>query len=157
VCCQRVNDEPDLFVEAAADEASLIQAKLPPAFGIGRADHLSFCVNRWVYRANKFRELVEPFDIAKYYRLELDRDWGHYLHGGNRPHIYTRLENMWRQFCRCWNPPPATFRSSVAWAEAMLGVRTAPERAAAAAGSAVQRLPLPVLPAGMLPLVHRAL
>ena len=109
-----------------------------------------------MYRINSFRELVEPFDIANCYRLELDRSSGHYLHGGNRVHAYVRLESMWRQHCAGCTPPPATFRSSVAWAEAMLGVLDAPE-ATPVAGSAVRRLVTPALPRGALPLVHRPL
>jgi Enhanced disease susceptibility 1 protein EP domain len=107
-------------------------------------------------RANNFRELVEPFDIANYYRLELDRRSGHYLSGNNRVETYVRLEGMWRQHCVHRSPPLTTFISSVVWAEAMEGVRDAPEPAAAP-GTPVQPLPPPLLPPGTLPLQHRAL
>ena len=110
-----------------------------------------------MYRANNFRELVEPFDIANYYRLELDRYSGDYLHDNNRVEIYRRLEDMWRQHCLGQIPRPATFKSSVVWAEAMLSVRPAAAVAAAVAGAPVRRLDPPVLPPGTLPLVHRAL
>lgn len=135
----------------------LHQGKLPPAFGVARAGHISFGSSRWAYRANNFRELVEPFDIANYYRLELDLSSGDYLHNNNRVEMYQRLEDMWRQHCQCQNPPPTTYKSSVAWAEAMLSVRPAAAAAAAVAGASVRRLPPPVLPPGTLPLVHRAL
>lgn len=147
-----------------------VQGMLPPAFGVAQPPvhspasgaaqpgRIEFGVRggRWLYRANNFRELVEPFDIANYYRLEMDRSSGHYVRDNNRVEIYGRLEDMWRQHCKTWKLPPITYKSSVAWAEAMLSVRAAPE-AAAAAGTPVTRLPPPVLPAGTLPLVHRAL
>jgi Enhanced disease susceptibility 1 protein EP domain len=129
---------------------------LPPAFCAARPDHIEFGDSRWFERANNFRELVEPFDIANYYRLELDRRSGHYLSDDNRVDTYIRLEDMWRQHHRARTPPPATFVSSVVWAEAMINVRDAPE-APAAPGTPVQPLPPPVLPPGTLPLEHRAL
>ena len=132
----------------------LPQDKLPKKFK-ATPDRISFGSSTWVNRANNFRELTEPFDIANYYRLELDRESGHYLHGG-RGATYVKLENMWRQHCRARKPPSATYKSSVAWAEAMERVRGAPE-VGAADGSAVARLPPPVLPPGTLLLVRRAL
>ena len=138
----------------------LQQDRLPCTFGAARAGHISFGSSRWVYRANNFRELVEPFDIANYYRLELDRASGHYLEFNNRVEVYRRIEEMWRQHCRSQRPLLATYRSSVAWAEAMAvnpQRRAAQAAAAPAAGSSVRRLPPPVLPADSLPLVHRAL
>jgi Enhanced disease susceptibility 1 protein EP domain len=132
------------------------QGKLPPAFGEASNDHIRFANDDWLYRANNFREVAEPFDIANYYRLELDRASGHYLEG-NRPSTYDKLERMWRQDCERRLPCPATLISSVAWADAMSTVRGAPEPAAMP-GKAVQRLPPPDLPPGRtLPLVHTAL
>ena len=134
----------------------LQQDKLPRKFGIARDGHITFAFSRWVYRANNFRELVEPFDIANYYRLELDRGSGHYLHGSNRPGTFKRLEEMWQQY----NRTSATYKCSLAWADAMVANprRPAPETPAPPAGTAVQRLDTPELvPPGTLPLVHRAL
>jgi Enhanced disease susceptibility 1 protein EP domain len=128
------------------------QGVLPSEFGVARGDRVTFGFDRWVRRANDFRELVEPFDIAHYYWLQLDRTEGHYLHYDNRPLIYVRLEDMWLQYCRQQWRPSATFKSSVAWAEAMMAVHSAP----APAGTALPRVP-PVLPADTPPLVNRPL
>eukprot|EP00898_Chlorokybus_atmophyticus_P002902 jgi/Chlat1/3612/Chrsp235S03603 len=52
--------------------------------------------NVWCARGNSFRLMVEPIDIANYYRLELWKQWPvgnrHYLEADNRPEYYTFLE-----------------------------------------------------------------
>eukprot|EP00898_Chlorokybus_atmophyticus_P005854 jgi/Chlat1/626/Chrsp103S01043 len=52
--------------------------------------------NVWCARGNTFRLMVEPIDIANYYRLELWKQWPvgnrHYLEADNRPDYYTFLE-----------------------------------------------------------------
>jgi Enhanced disease susceptibility 1 protein EP domain len=115
--------------------------------------------SHWVNRANNFRELVEPFDIANYYRLELDRSSGHYLDGDNRVDIYGRLEHMWLQHEQSRKSARKTYKSSVPWAEAMRAnkKRIAPETPAVV-GTPVKRLPPAELePPGTLPLVHKSL
>lgn len=123
---------------------------------MARSNHVRFSDSRWLERSNNFRELTEPFDIANYYRMGLDRGSGHYLSGRNRPDIYAQLQDVWLAHLRGRNPLPATFTSSVVWARAMEGVRDAPE-APAAAGTPVQPLPPAVLPPGTLPLGHENL
>eukprot|EP00898_Chlorokybus_atmophyticus_P000205 jgi/Chlat1/1185/Chrsp114S01646 len=50
----------------------------------------------WLVRGNTMRLMVEPIDIANYYRLELWKQWPignrHYLEAENRPEYYTFLE-----------------------------------------------------------------
>jgi Enhanced disease susceptibility 1 protein EP domain len=132
------------------------QGELPPAFGVARLNHIRFSNSRWLESANNFRQLVEPFDIANYYRMGLDRGSGHYLSGRNRPDIYTQLQDVWLPHLKGCNPRPMTFTSLLVWARAMEGVRDAPE-APAAAGTPVQPLPPAVLPPGTLPLGHEEL
>jgi Enhanced disease susceptibility 1 protein EP domain len=134
----------------------ITQDGLPPAFGSANTDHIEFNDDLWLERANNFRELVEPFDIANYYRLGLDRQSGHYLSDNNRVDMYVRLEKMWRQHLRSRISRPATFISSVVWAKAMEGVRDAPE-IAVFPGTPVEPLPAAVLPSGTLPLGHKDL
>ena len=45
-------------------------------------------------RANNFRCLVEPFEIANYYRCGFDVDSGHYLASDNRTAVFARLEAL---------------------------------------------------------------
>eukprot|EP01018_Ginkgo_biloba_P017926 Gb_07500 [translate_table: standard] len=49
------------------------------------------CREHWIKAGTAFRLLVEPLDIANYYRLDKDEDSGHYLSKG-RPRRYRILE-----------------------------------------------------------------
>jgi Enhanced disease susceptibility 1 protein EP domain len=148
--------EMTLAVGLADIACYVTQDELPPAFGSASSNHIEFKEDLWLERANNFRELVEPFDIANYYRLELDRRSGHYLIDNNRVDMYVRLEKMWRQHLRKRTSRPATSISSVVWAKAMEGVRDAPE-IAVFPGTLVEPLPVAVLPPGTLPLGHKDL
>ena len=46
----------------------------------------------WRSRGNTCRELFEPLDIAKFYRLALWKKWPHYHESDNRPHHFEFLE-----------------------------------------------------------------
>lgn len=48
-----------------------------------------FASGMWAKRANNFREVVEPFDIANYYRAGLHTDSGPYL--PSRPKVFKRF------------------------------------------------------------------
>uniref|UniRef100_A0A0D6R0R3 Fungal lipase-like domain-containing protein n=1 Tax=Araucaria cunninghamii TaxID=56994 RepID=A0A0D6R0R3_ARACU len=47
--------------------------------------------NKWIYSATAYRQLVEPLEIANYYRVGKHEVSGHYLSTG-RPHRYQILE-----------------------------------------------------------------
>ena len=55
----------------------------------------------WLQRGNGYRTLVEPLDIAVYYRRRLWQGHPagekHYLESDNRPAIYEFLEKIWVQ------------------------------------------------------------
>lgn len=62
----------------------------------------------WRERANNFRLLAEPFDVANYYRMGLHRTKsGHYLEDDNRPSVFRDLEAMTIAHVRA-QPPAAT-------------------------------------------------
>eukprot|EP01018_Ginkgo_biloba_P017965 Gb_01272 [translate_table: standard] len=52
------------------------------------------CQSKWVHSATAYRLLVEPLDIANYYRLGKHEDTGHYLSKG-RPRRYQILQKWW--------------------------------------------------------------
>ncbi|KAL3716930.1 hypothetical protein ACJRO7_008497 [Eucalyptus globulus] len=51
----------------------------------------------WVDLGTRFRRLVEPLDIANYYRLSMTDDSGHYMRKGNRPSRY-KFPQRWREY-----------------------------------------------------------
>lgn len=55
----------------------------------------------WLQRGNGYRTLVEPLDIAVYYRRRLWQGHPagerHYLESDNRPAVYDFLEKIWVQ------------------------------------------------------------
>jgi len=87
--------------------------ELPPAFGSaienGRVDFKGPEGGTWAARAANFRKLVEPFDIASYYRLALD---------GNRPTIYCRLEIAAKEYHR--DSGDKAWKRGVGWAQEAL-------------------------------------
>eukprot|EP00898_Chlorokybus_atmophyticus_P003024 jgi/Chlat1/3722/Chrsp258S03871 len=70
--------------------------------------------NVWCARGNTFRLMVEPIDIANYYRLELWKQWPvgnrHYLEADNRPEYYTFLELQYEKHNKT-APPSSTQRA----------------------------------------------
>ncbi|KVH98741.1 Lipase, class 3, partial [Cynara cardunculus var. scolymus] len=50
----------------------------------------------WIELGTKFRKLVEPLDIANYYRHSKDEDTGTYLRDGGRPKRY-KFTQRWRE------------------------------------------------------------
>ncbi|KAI3736763.1 hypothetical protein L2E82_26748 [Cichorium intybus] len=50
----------------------------------------------WIELGTKFRKLVEPLDIANYYRHSKDEDTGTYLRDGGRPKRY-KYTQRWRE------------------------------------------------------------
>ena len=50
----------------------------------------------WIKLGTKFRKLVEPLDIANYYRHSKDEDTGTYLREGGRPKRY-KYTQRWRE------------------------------------------------------------
>ena len=135
----------------------LAQGKLPRSFGVAewqpleRLYNFAFRDDRWAHRANEFRELVEPFDIANYYRLDLDRYSGHYAPGSNRPTTYARLDAMWREYCA--TNLDRNYNSSLAWAEAAKRACGVVDDALPS-GSLLKRAPPPVdTPVGRLPVL----
>ncbi|KAI3685165.1 hypothetical protein L6452_34401 [Arctium lappa] len=50
----------------------------------------------WIELGTKFRQLVEPLDIANYYRHSKDEDTGTYLRDGGRPKRY-KFTQRWRE------------------------------------------------------------
>lgn len=50
----------------------------------------------WIKLGTKFRKLVEPLDIANYYRHSKDEDTGTYLRDGGRPKRY-KFTQRWRE------------------------------------------------------------
>ncbi len=72
---------------------------------------------RWLIRANNFRELAEPFDIAASSRNGYIVDAiGGYL-AKDETDIYRLIESLWREDCRTMGRK--TLRSSTVWAVAM--------------------------------------
>ena len=79
---------------------------------------------KWRFRSNNFRELVEPYDIADYYSVGLHKTPSgvvHYLQ--NRPGIFRDLEAIETaprhaaQLAAAQQPPKArTYKSSLVWA-----------------------------------------
>jgi hypothetical protein len=57
--------------------------------------------------------LVEPFDIANYYRLGFHVSSGHYLVSDNRPDIYHRLEITAKE---CHRSGFEKWKRGIAWA-----------------------------------------
>eukprot|EP00898_Chlorokybus_atmophyticus_P002994 jgi/Chlat1/3696/Chrsp249S03837 len=70
--------------------------------------------NVWCARGNTFRLMVEPIDIANYYRLELWKQWPvgnrHYLEADSRPEYYTFLELQYEKYNKT-APPSSTQRA----------------------------------------------
>nr|XP_043609496.1 protein EDS1L-like [Erigeron canadensis] len=52
--------------------------------------------DEWIKLGTKFRKLVEPLDIANYYRHSKDEDTGTYLRDGGRPKRY-KYTQRWRE------------------------------------------------------------
>ena len=51
---------------------------------------------KWVNAANFYKLLVEPLDIAEYYRTQTHRSRGHYMSHG-RPRRYEVFDRWWRE------------------------------------------------------------
>lgn len=49
----------------------------------------------WIKLGTEFRRLVEPLDIANYYRHSKDEDTGTYLRDGGRPKRYKYTQRWW--------------------------------------------------------------
>ena len=97
--------------------------------------NVSFSEKRWRRRAQNFRELVEPFDLANLHRLRpgslTDRHWD--ASEGGRPKIYARLQHMeeeplrehWHQeniaALQIGRLPPHTpqLKSAMVWADVL--------------------------------------
>ncbi|KAF8006001.1 hypothetical protein BT93_K0320 [Corymbia citriodora subsp. variegata] len=70
---------------------------------------------KWVDLGTQFRRLVEPLDIANYYRHSRTDDAGHYLKIGNRPSRY-RFPQKWLEHAEKSEQPPEYVESSF-WAK----------------------------------------
>ncbi|KAE8670931.1 zinc finger CCCH domain-containing protein 5-like isoform X1 [Hibiscus syriacus] len=67
----------------------------------------------WIELATKYRRIVEPLDIANYYRHAKDEDTGPYMHKG-RPRRY-RYTQRWRE--HALRMPVGSSAESCFWAE----------------------------------------
>ena len=54
----------------------------------------------WRVRANNFREVAEPFDIANFYLSNLNACSGPYLLHNNRPDVYVAFESSWCDYLK---------------------------------------------------------
>eukprot|EP01018_Ginkgo_biloba_P029750 Gb_40574 [translate_table: standard] len=66
--------------------------------------------NKWINAGTAYRRLVEPLDIANYYRLGKHEDSGHYLSNG-RPRRYKTLEKWLHEKERIRKSEPKRRRS----------------------------------------------
>ncbi|MED6135121.1 Lipase-like pad4 [Stylosanthes scabra] len=55
---------------------------------------------KWVNASHSYKLLVEPLDIAEYYRKGLHRTNGHYMENGNRARRYEMFDRWWKDRTR---------------------------------------------------------
>ncbi|KAL1326784.1 hypothetical protein HN51_036897 [Arachis hypogaea] len=55
---------------------------------------------KWVNTSHFYKLLVEPLDIAEYYRKGLHRTKGHYMENGNRERRYVMFDRWWKDRIR---------------------------------------------------------
>ncbi|MED6156417.1 Lipase-like pad4 [Stylosanthes scabra] len=55
---------------------------------------------KWVNASHFYKLLVEPLDIAEYYRKGLHRTQGHYMENGNRERRYEMFDRWWKDRTR---------------------------------------------------------
>ncbi|MFS7912454.1 putative carboxylesterase [Helianthus anomalus] len=68
----------------------------------------------WVELGTKFRKLVEPLDIANYYRHSKDEDTGTYLRDGGRPKRY-KYTQRWHEHAHRLNEGSSS--ETIFWAK----------------------------------------
>ena len=71
-------------------------------YAAGRLDVTFFKKSTWLTRATRYMVLVEPIEIANYYRCRNRESWSvgkrHYLEDDNRPSRFPFLEAQFAEF-----------------------------------------------------------